>query len=647
MANPTGSTEASGPPSTHPPPSVETDTQALTPKGIWERIKDHKVAQWTLAYAAAAYTLLHGAEMLSDAQEWPHIFVRVLSLVLVLGVPVVITLAWYHGAKSLRRVSGPELTIITILLVIAGSILWALTRANGEHPARTTVAVPSATTSTTTSAAAPRTSVAVVPFANLTGDPGKEYFSDGMAEEMIDALARVPNLKVPARTSSFAYKGRKIDIRQIGKDLGVGTILEGSVRSAGDRIRVTAQLVDAQSGFHLWSQSYDRDFKEIFKLQDELATAIVQALQGAMNPTVSGSAIQSAPTQDVEAYQLYLQARSAILGTEQSYRQSIALYDQAIARDPRFARALAGRARTRMGATVRGYPLPNALEDAERDVARALATNPNLAEAHMALGSINSLRGHWLKAEASFQAALSMDSNDPQIRFLYVQFVLSPTGRLHQALSEAGEAYRLAPADLNAVLGLSIANSLSGRDVDAVKFADLAVQLGVPPSIVPLPEIYSHAAARSGQYAEAAARAVDSLSSAIRSGGGAEVMNIVFSALAEPTKMPAARDVLQSLVHKIGFRQIASATRMDFIIAFTRLDALDQAYDLANRSLDDFARTGLGGIIWSPLWMPDMRPFRQDARFQDVVTRLGLMEYWKQYGPPDECGLTDGKLVCR
>jgi TolB-like protein len=116
-----------------------------------------------------------------------------------------------------------------------------------------------------------RSSIAVLPFANLTGDPGKEYFSDGMAEELIHTLARIPGLRVPARTSSFAYKGRNTDVRQIARDLQVGAVLEGNVRSADERIRVTAQLIDAESGYHLWSQNYDRKFEDIFELQDALA----------------------------------------------------------------------------------------------------------------------------------------------------------------------------------------------------------------------------------------------------------------------------------------------------------------------------------------------------------------------------------------
>jgi TolB-like protein len=122
-------------------------------------------------------------------------------------------------------------------------------------------------------------SVAVLPFANLTGDPGKDYFGDGMAEELINALAKVPGLKVASRTSSFAYKGRNADIRQIARDLDVATVLEGSVRSAGDRVRITTQLINAESGYHVWSETYDYDFKDIFTLQDDLAGKTVAAFR--------------------------------------------------------------------------------------------------------------------------------------------------------------------------------------------------------------------------------------------------------------------------------------------------------------------------------------------------------------------------------
>jgi TolB-like protein len=159
--------------------------------------------------------------------------------------------------------------------------------------------------------AAPRTAIAVMPFANLTGDASKDYLGDGMAEELINTLTKVHGLTVPARTSSFAYKGRNINIRDIAKDLQVGTIVEGSVREAGQRIRITAQLINAQDGLHLWSETYDEQLTDLFKLQDKLAREIALALQPKLGG-VGWAVTRAPPTQDVEAYLLYSQAVSLV-----------------------------------------------------------------------------------------------------------------------------------------------------------------------------------------------------------------------------------------------------------------------------------------------------------------------------------------------
>ena len=652
MADPSGSTEAPVPSKERSPAAAEAAPQALAPAGIWERIKEHKVVQWTLAYAAAAYTLLHGTEMISEAMEWPHLIARVLTLVLALGVPVVITLAWYHGAKGLKRFSAAELTIITILLMIAGSVLWALTRTGSEHaaaPAATMTAAAHPATTSVATPAAPRTAIAVMPFANLTGDASKDYLGDGMAEELINTLAKVQGLRIPARTSTFSYKGRNTDAKQIAKDLGVGTILEGSVRSAGTTIRITAELVDAQTDSHLWSETYDRKFTDLFKLQDDLAKAIVQALQVNLNGASPALVTQAPPTQDVEAYNLYLQGHSiGLRETEQALHLALDLYGQALARDPKFARAFAARSGVRATFLLRGYPLANALEDAERDAEQALALDPSLGEAHAALGLTSAHRTNWLKAEASFRAALAADASDPEIHMLYAVDVLSATGRLHQALSEASEAYHLAPAGITETAVISLLSSYLGLDADAVKYADLAVALGMPADIAPLPQIHTSAAARGARYAEAADRMVQTLAGPIRSAGGAEVVRLVYSALADPTKKPAARQALQSLVHKLGVSNIETSSQRAFLEDFAMLDALDPAYDLANQYVDEFARSGTGGgAAWGLLWLPEMRSFRLDPRFQGFVTRLNLIDYWKQYGPPDDCDLKDGKLVCQ
>lgn len=622
----------------------------------WSRIKDHKLLQWSLAYLGAALGLAHGQELLAHNFHWPEIVGRLLIALLIVGFPVAIALAWYHGHKGMTRFSAAEMTVVSLLLVIGAGLLIVLVRVPQErterssYPSGQALVSPAAadqdTNSQSNSADVPRASIAVVPFVNLTGDASKEYFSDGMAEELIDALAHVPGLKVPARTSSFAYKARNTDVRRIAKDLGVAAILEGSVRSAGQRIRVTAQLVDATTGYHEWSQTYDRQFTDIFKLQDDLAAAIVQALQEKMGAAVPAPAPRAPPTRDVEAYQLYLQAGIVWrTNLEDGYRHAIALYDQAIARDPKFARAIAARSRARAYCILLGYPLANGLADAERDARQSLALEPGLAQAHLALATTYALRADWLEAEANMRAALAEDASDPEIRAFYSVGVLAATGRLREARSQASQAYSLAPANPNTNVVLAAINRTMGVDADAIKYAGLAAALGVSPDRVPLVNVYISAAARAARYEEAAGLRVRTLDRSVTDAGGAEVVRVTYAALADPAKKPQARQGLQNFLRKVG---VSSVGQVGFIIDFVALDALDPAYDLVNRHIDDVVRTGIGGAAsWSFLWDPEMRAFRKDPRFQEVATRLNFVEYWKQYGSPDDCDLHGGTLICR
>ena len=182
---------------------------------VWARLKQHKVAQWTLAYAAAAYALLHGTEMVSNALEWPHLIARVLTLVLLLGLPLVATLAWYHGHRGKQRMSRAELAIIAVLLMISGTLLWHFARPTPEHAiAKIDSAAP--TTSLAIAPAPsviPEKSIAVLPFLDLSEKKDQEYFADGMAEEILNLLVTIPELKVIGRTSSFQFKGKTDDGR--------------------------------------------------------------------------------------------------------------------------------------------------------------------------------------------------------------------------------------------------------------------------------------------------------------------------------------------------------------------------------------------------------------------------------------------------
>jgi TolB-like protein/DNA-binding winged helix-turn-helix (wHTH) protein len=491
-------------------------------------------------------------------------------------------------------------------------------------------------------AGTPAASVAVLPFVNLTGDPAKEYFSDGMAEEIINELTRMPALKVPARTSSFAYKGRNVDVREIGHALGVATVLEGSVRSAGERIRVTAQLVNAQTGFQIWAESYDRNFGDVFKLEDEISSKIVEALRSSVHADVPTAPAQPRPTQDAEAYRLYLQANAA-----QDAQDAIRLYTEAIGRDPGFARAYAFRAVRRIRSISFGTLIPGAVTSAERDATQAIALDPNIGTAHVALGAVNATHGDWLAAESSLRKALQLSPNEPLGHQEYAVLVLDTVGHLRRSLEEVRQAYELNPAGVGEIADLAAVYNLIGMEQDALKYADLAVELGARGTSAGIlaGAVYRTAAIRSGRYTDEAEDL--SLSSAMRTPDAVATVKQVFVAFTKREERPAADRALRKLAQQLEALGPGQRQREPMVLWPVLLGDLDFAFESANHWLDVDAREGSVGISWGFLWMPEMRPFRNDPRFQALVTRLRLFNYWRQYGPPDNCDLVGERLACR
>jgi TolB-like protein/Tfp pilus assembly protein PilF len=488
-------------------------------------------------------------------------------------------------------------------------------------------------------------SIAVLPFVNVTGDPGKEYFSDGMADELIHTLSKVPGLKVPSRTSAFAYKGRKTDVRWIARDLGVRSVLEGSVRSAGERVRITAQLVDGTTGFHLWSESYDRKFEDLFKLQEDLARAIVEALKVHMHAELPSLVAQPPPTQDLDAYELYLQASSLIQrATAENLRTAQELLRQATTRDPRFARAYAALGSSHLTAVWAALtPDADALTQAEEAGRRALSLDPDQQVARVVLAQVHTVRGDWLSAHKDFQMALSLSDANPQLHGWYGVFLIT-VGHLNEALRETRKADRLAPGIAIQENQLGVILSLIGSDTEALTHMEQAVNLGIASDTLPQPLVRSHAAFRRGDVRKAAALMTLALPERVRQAGGVKIVELIYSALVDSSRKADAIDALRELR--------ANAPGMDtslmMILAiqwYTTLGALDDAYKAAREALD--ARSsGDIGAIWGPLWLPELRPFRQDPRFQDVCARMNFFEYWNQHGAPDNHELRDGKLVC-
>jgi TolB-like protein/Flp pilus assembly protein TadD len=265
-------------------------------------------------------------------------------------------------------------------------------------------------------------SIAVLPLVNMGSDPEDGYLSDGLAEEIINALTRVPGLQVASRTSAFAFRDEAEDIREIGRRLNVGAVLEGSVRRAGDRLRITVQLINVRDGYHLWSERYDRPMEDVFAIQDEIAANVVRALRVILSDS-DREALRKVPTSSVEAYELYLRGRQFFHRYQKkSFEFARQMFARAIEIDPDFALAHAGLAESCASLThLYGETAPEVLEEAERSSRAALALDPELPEGHAALGFTLWQLGHPDEAEVEFETALRLEPNQFVACYFYAR----------------------------------------------------------------------------------------------------------------------------------------------------------------------------------------------------------------------------------
>ena len=325
-------------------------------------------------------------------------------------------------------------------------------------------------------------SIAVLPFADLSPDHDQEYFCDGMTEEIIDALAKVGGFRVVARTSSFAFKGKQQDIRDIGKQLNVGTVLEGSVRKDGNRLRVTAQLNSVADGYHLWSETYERELKDVFTVQDEISKAIVNTLQ--LKLANKGSQARP-PSGNVEAYDLYLQGRYhwSRWRTEGAER-AIHYFEQAIAKDAKYAAAYAGMADSYCWLGFFGaLPPSQAMSKAQQAAQKALSLDDSLADAHTSLAYVKTLyEFDWTGAEREFRRALELNPGVWETHFGYGITYFAPQERLEDALREMQMARDLDPLSPITNTYLGSAYQMLRRPLDAI--AQLKRALDLDPNFI-------------------------------------------------------------------------------------------------------------------------------------------------------------------
>ncbi|MDQ6891153.1 MAG: protein kinase [Acidobacteriota bacterium] len=451
-------------------------------------------------------------------------------------------------------------------------------------------------------------SIAVLPFRNMSADPGTEYFSDGMTEEIITALTGIPDLAVTARTSSFAFKGRDADVRQIGQELGVRTVLEGSVRQAGTRIRITAQLIDVASGYHLWSERFDREMQDVFAVQDEIARAITETLK--IRLLQSGDAPLRAPaTKNVDAYNHYWKGR--YFWSRRQMPEAIAEFQDAVAGDPDYALAYTGLADTyAVWGFYGGIPTWEAYGRARAAAERARELTPDAAGVHVAFGIIEHYYGWDVKRqEQELRLAIAKDPKSAE-GYIWLSFCLSSTARFAEALEVGNRGAAAEPHSANARAAIGWNYFHEKRFEEAAREFERACALDSE-AVFPVWSL-GFTQRCGGRPAEAVATLERAI--AMTRGRHLYERGLLVDALAAAGRRDDAR---------MSFDQLEEQSRgvyLPHIVRAFALNALgerDAALTALERAYDD-----RNAFLWAMVHVPSFDSLRDDPRWKAVAARL-------------------------
>ena len=456
-------------------------------------------------------------------------------------------------------------------------------------------------------------SIAVLPFANMSTDPENEFFSDGITEEIINALAQIDALHVASRTSSFYFKGKTLEMREIAERLRVTTLLEGSVRRAGNRVRITAQLIDVAKDEHLWSERYDREIEDIFAIQDEIARTIADRLKvslehGADTPLVKPH------TENLEAYRLYLKGRSLLYKRGLAIPRGLECFKRAVALDPDYALADAGLAD---GNTTLGYsgfaPGKETMPQAKEAAAKALELAPDLAEAHNAFAIVSLLHDRdWQTAERAFRRALELNPRYGQARAWYGVFYLQlVAGRFEEGLAEMRRCVEIDPLSSYNVNVLAAALGLAGYHKEAIDQAVKATELDPDAFLARwiLQVLYGWAS----RYPEAEQAGEDALAI---SGRHPWAMATLAATYGKWGKREKASAIYEELKARTGREYVQPSM---FAIAALGAGLLDEAVALFSRAYEE--RDPWLTVLASH-W-PEFPPLREDPRVQEIIAKMG------------------------
>jgi TolB-like protein/Tfp pilus assembly protein PilF len=578
------------------------------------------------AYAVVAWVLLQLFNNVAPILELPPWVARVVLLLLVIGLPVVLFFVWMRGLASADSAAARTKTS-AVDWVLAGGLVAVLAAVSYQQLAL----APGARTAQQASVANDPTgtggiSVAVLPFVNLSDDRAQEFFSDGMTEEITSALAKIPNLQVVARTSAFEFKGQNRNIQAIGQALHATHVIEGSVRKEGDRVRITAQLIRADNGTHLWTESYNRQLTGVFATQEDIAQAIAIALKVPLGLPQGDTLVRNRAT-NLESYDDYLRARG--LYRARNITEAIKLLEPALSRDPNFAPAWALLARAynllpNYSTVLRIDPVEQARRSiqssqakAEMAAREAIRLDARGVDGYSALADMRTLRGNWQEAEDLYRQALSIDPTDPDTLARYIVFLID-VGRLKESLVVAQRLHILEPFVPIYTQNVGIAMQLNGQHE-----ASIAVLESIPPETSPQRvAALARAYATDGRYAQAADAILAVTGNRVTRRSAEEAARLMRTAPAQ-TSSPETLPVLEGELGAV----------------YPFVGALDRVMEFPERAAEiNF----MGQVAISPLWFPAHAPLRKTERFKTLVRKMGLVDHWRERGWPDLCRPTTG-----
>ena len=603
-------------------------------------LKRRNVIRMAGLYLVGAWLLVQVASTLFPAFGVPGWALRALVIVLALGFSPAVVFAWLYeftpdGLKRDADVS-PETSIAPQTArrmdrIIIAALILALVYFGFDKfvlsPRRAATAVTAQPTQAKPAAPVPssdRKSIAVLAFINMSADRDNEYFSDGIAEEILNSLAKVKGLKVAGRTSSFSFKGKNQDLREIGRVLGVAHILEGSVRKQGDKVRVTAQLIRSEDGIHLWSETYDGDLKDVFALQESIARAITGELKVVLEGKQATRLVDTG-TGNPEAYALYLQATSIFNRRDgDHFPEAIAALESATRLDPKYARAYARL--TSLYAVLSSYSDANSA-DAHAKVLeyaqKASALDPTLAEPYAAMGlDYGEFRGKLVDQFLAMERALELEPDDVTTNFWYALALVKAgytkvgTERLERALS-------LDPMLPNALRWRGSLYIHAGDLVRAEQVTRRARDLGMQTADGNLSKI----AGAKGDRAGAVALWVSGTRATMRGWSDADRKLIAEGIYGDA----AARQRAMALLDAYLAKPHPSVSQV-LPEAFFKLGQPARALEvLRTRQLTDT------GEPFALLWSTQGRVMRALPEFADFARDFGFVAVWDKYGPPDMC----------